>query len=84
VISGRDPDHATRLLLGRQRGELVEHPARLERAGALKELGLQVDGDAELTLQRRRGQRGRPMDLSGDRLAGGENVLAGDGLRGDN
>src|SRR5439155_5438206 len=36
VVPGRDSDHATSLFVGRQRRKLVEHAARLERAGALK------------------------------------------------
>ena len=46
VVAGRDPDHAARLLLRAQRGELVEDAARLERAGPLEELGLQPDARA--------------------------------------
>ena len=46
VVAGRDPDHSARLLLRRERGEVGQHAARLERPGALEELGLEVDAGA--------------------------------------
>ena len=48
VVSRRDADHAVPLLGLRERGELRQDAARLERARALEELGLQVDGRADL------------------------------------
>src|SRR4029079_18757073 len=73
-----DPDAAAPLLLRRERCELVEHAAGLERAGALKELGLPVDRHGELLCQRGRGQRRRSVNTPGDRLAGREHVLPAD------
>ena len=73
VVSGGDPDHAACLLLRAQRGELVQHAARLERAGLLEELGLQPD----LVTQRVRGERRRPVDTAADPLRRSEHVVAG-------
>ena len=41
-VARRPGDDAASLLLCRERRDLREHPARLERAGALEELGLEV------------------------------------------
>ena len=73
MVPGRDPDHAARLLLRAQRGELVQHSARLERAGLLEELGLQPD----LVAERARGERRRPVDAAADPLRRSEHVVAG-------
>ena len=43
VISRREGDHAASARLLIERGELVQHTARLERAGLLKELELERD-----------------------------------------
>ena len=68
VVAGGDRDHAARLLLRRQRRELVQHAARLERAGALEELGLQ-----ETRADARRGSRAerrRAVQPPADRARG--------------
>ena len=41
-VAGRPRDDAARLLVCRERRELREHAARLERARALEELGLEI------------------------------------------
>ena len=41
VVAGRDRDHAARLLVRRQRGELVSTPRGLNEPVRLEELGLQ-------------------------------------------
>src|SRR5438067_3550416 len=78
VVPGRDPDHAARLLLGREQGELVQDTARLERAGALEELGLEVDGQADLAPDPRPGQRLRAVHSAGDRPPSRKHLLARD------
>ena len=81
-VPGRDGDHAALALLGRQRRELREDSARLERAGALEELGLQEDVRAGLPRERRRAEhrraveRGRRSTRRGER-ARSVDVLAG-------
>ena len=61
VVARGDADHAAPLLLGRERGELRQDAARLERAGALEELGLQVDRCADPLAERGRGEDRRAM-----------------------
>src|SRR5438874_2505562 len=69
VVAGRDRDHAPRLLLGRERGELVQHPARLEGARALEALGFEIDGAAGLLGELARAERRRAVQAARDRLA---------------
>ena len=78
VVSCRDADHAARAFVIAQRGQLVQHPARLERARALEELSLEEDPRARQLRERRRGEDGGAVQAAGDRLARGEHVLAGD------
>ena len=73
VVPGGDPDHAALLLLGRQRGELVQDAARLERARLLEQLRLEVRPCAE----RARAERRRPVDAAPDPLRRLQHVVAG-------
>ena len=73
MVAGRDPDHAAPRAPPSQRGELVQHPARLERARLLEELGLQP----HLVSERPRAERRRAMDPSADALGRLEHVVAG-------
>ena len=62
VVTGRDRDDAARLLLVRERGEVVEHAARLERARALEQLGL----EEHLRAERPAGQERRAQEAAAD------------------
>ena len=73
VVAGGDPDHAALLLLRRQRRELVEDAARLERAGLLEQLRLEV----RLRPERAGAERGRAVDAAPDPLRRLQHVVAG-------
>ena len=63
VISRRHGDHAARALVRRERADAVERAARLEGAGLLEQLGLQVPAGAEaLGAEGRRAVHGAPDD----------------------
>ncbi len=72
VVTGRDRDDALGLLVVRQRRELRQHPARLERAGALQELGLEECVWPERPAREQR----RAMQPPADDLRGAFDVAA--------
>ena len=75
MVPGRDADHAARLLLVRERGQLGEHAPGLEGAGALEELGLEQDVGAG-DLAQLGGAEGRcVVQAVADRLARGQHLL---------
>ena len=80
VVAGRDPDDTPRACSsGGQRRELVEHAARLERAGALEELGLQERRAPMRSPSVRRAEHRRPVEAPADRLARGAGRRHGSG-----
>ena len=79
VVAGGHGDDAGASFLGRERGQLVERAALLERVGDLEILVFDVDvGPGERRKPRRRQHR-RAQDLAGNGAAGGFDVGGGDG-----
>ena len=83
-VAGRQRDHAARLGLVGQRRDLVGHAARLERAGLLEVLRLEVEpvvaepragGDRRPGRGRRRAEQRRAVDAAGDALARGDDLV---------
>ena len=74
MVACGDADHASRALLRRQRAQLVQDAARLERARALEELGLEEHAGPE----RRRAEDGRAVKRVADRLARRADVVDAD------
>ena len=66
-------------LLGRDRGQLVERAAELERAGALQGLGLEEDARAGRRIEHRRGDERRAQRNAGK--APGGRIDIGGGRR---
>ena len=64
VVAGRPRDDAAPALVGRERGDAVQRAARLEGAGLLEQLRLQVRAE------RRRRERRGAVDTPGDRAPG--------------
>ena len=64
MVAGRDGDHASSALIGRERLHPVERTARLEGGGSLQVLQLQIDLGADHGGQRRRAPGGRALDLA--------------------
>ena len=80
MVAGGRRNHPACLLLWSERRELRQDAARLERAGALQELGLEVDVGPE----RPAGERRSAMEAAGDDACRAIDVLAADapGLHG--
>jgi hypothetical protein len=74
VVPCRGGDHAAAPLVLGKPAQRVEDAARLERARPLEELGLQVHARTE----RGGAERRRPVQPSGDRLSGRQDVVASD------
>jgi len=69
MVPCRDRDDAALLLVFGERCELVQHAARLERACALQELGLEQDVRTHLLGKRCRTEHRRSMKPVADTLA---------------
>src|SRR5687767_7412845 len=66
VVAGRDGDNAALLLLGRERRQLREDSARLERPGLLEQLRLQECASAESRAERLRRKERRAVEAAAD------------------
>jgi hypothetical protein len=75
VVAGRDRDHAPRALLVCQRRKLREHAARLERAGALEELGLEENARARELRELRRVDKRRAHEPVADPFARAQHIV---------
>src|SRR4030095_4576539 len=75
VIAGRVRDDAARALRRRQRQELVQGAADLERAGALQVLALEEDAAIARVVEGGGRDGGRAVDAAGEPLGGGPHVV---------
>src|SRR6266545_2975333 len=64
VVAGRDGDDAALLLIGRERRQLREDPARLERPGLLEQLRLEESAPAEGRAERLRREERRAVEAA--------------------
>ena len=80
VVAGGERDHAAAALVLRDRRELIEGAAELERAGPLQHFRLQKDLGAGALIEHGKRQQRRPHRKGRDHLGGRLDIGGADGL----